>query len=274
MNKEKFSFRLGKFKEKESENLGNIFGEEKKLKGDKDNKRNARDLDPRGSDNFQSISMNFEYNKSIKFYNEHPELLEDFDRPNEVKGQEAEKGPEKKEEPKRAFLGKSKYLGIIKEYVELRNIEKQEIQEEKIQKEIQEEENTQVFITDSYKEVLEERKRLKESLTNRRLSEGEDPKISGPSNILEVRFSPVKNELEDEESDKKTTSDALNEDLNVSNTNSANISTAKDDCVVNSDKISKTSKNLKLIKIQQARQRYLLRKQAKNLSKHEIHPSK
>ncbi|KAL3126303.1 hypothetical protein CHM_8g830 [Cryptosporidium hominis] len=264
MSKGKFSFSLGKSKEKGPNSLGNVFLGEKVFESEKDEKNNAEDLGSKNSDNFQSISTNYEYKKSIKFYDEHPELLEDFDRSNTVKRIEAEDKEEKKDEPKKASLGKSKYLSRIQEYVELRNIEKQEIQEEKIQKEIKEEGNTQVFITDAYKDVLEERKKLKNLLTNRKLSEGEDPRISGPSSIFEMRLSPSMNELKNEEIDKQIASGSPKEELKIYNVNSANNSTTKDYYVVNNDEVPKTSKDLKLIKIQQARERYLLRKQNKN----------
>ncbi|KAK9170761.1 Coiled-coil domain-containing protein 55 (DUF2040) family protein [Cryptosporidium meleagridis] len=266
MNKGKLSFSLGKFKEKEPKGLGNVFLEEEAFVSERDEKKSAEGLDSKNSDNFQSISTNFEYKKSIKFYNEHPELLEDFDRSNKVKITEAENEEEKGGGPKKASLGKSKYLRRIQEYVELRNVEKQEIQEEKIQKEIQEEGNTQVFITDSYRDVLEERKKLKNLLTNRKLSEGEDPRISRPSNIFEMRLSSSVNELKNIESNKQISSGSLKEELNMNNTNLASSSTTKDYYVVNNDEASKTSKDLKLIKIQQAKERYLLRKQDKNSS--------
>ncbi|OII72572.1 uncharacterized protein cubi_03308 [Cryptosporidium ubiquitum] len=261
MEKGKFSFSIGKSKEKESESLGNIFDEKEVISGK--NRGNIEDFDQTNSDNFQSISANFEYNKSINFYNEHPELLEDFDKPNEIKGREIEKEQEKKEEPKKVSLGKSKYLSKIQKYVELRNIEREEIQEEKIQKEIQEEENTQVFITDSYKDILEERKKFKDSFIKRKLSEGENLKISGPSSIFEMRFSPVMDKIKDEESNQQVAFDDSKEELMIKDSSSADNLTIEDNNIVNNEEVSKASKDFKQVKIQQARERYLLRKQAR-----------
>lgn len=263
MSKGKFCFSIGKSKEKESESLGNIFEEKEVL--NVNNKTNKGNFDQRNLDNFQSISTNFEYKKSISFYSEHPELLEDFDKPNELRKQETEQESKKKEESKKVSLGRPKYLNKIKEYVELRNIEKQEIQEEKIQKEIQEEDNTQIFITDSYKDILEEREKLKNLLLKKRLSEGGDLKISGPSSIFEMRFSPVINEIKDEEIDKQITSDCPKEELIVKSAGSIDDTAIEDNNIVNNDEASKVNKDFKQVKIQQAKQRYLLRKQAREL---------
>lgn len=259
MNKGKFSFSIGKPRDKESDGLRNIFD------SGKDGK-NTEECGLVSSGNFQSISATSEYNNSLKFYSQHPELLEYFEKkPDELERQEARE-LKREERAGKTGLGKSKYLDKIKEYVELRNIEIQEIQEEKIQKEVQKE-DVQVFITDAYKDVLEERRKLKNSLTRRKLPKGENnskaggSRSSGPLSIFEMRFSPELDETQNEESEAQTVPEEVKEDLSTVSMNPANSSISEGSNAETEAKNFKTSQDLKRIKIEQARERYLLRKQ-------------
>lgn len=267
MNKGKLSFSIGKSSCRESDSLRNIFDSGK-------DEKDTEECDSMRSDNFHSISTTFEYNKSLNFYSQHPELLEDFEkRPEELREQE-NKELEKKDETGKARLGKSKYLDRIKEHVELRNIEIQEIQEEKIQKEVQED-NAQVFITDAYKDVLEERRKLKDSLTRRKILKDENSekttcnKSSGPLSIFEMRFSSGLDETQNEESEAQATSEEPREVLDEVRANPTETPISGEKSLVIDDKTIKTSQNLKQIKIEQARERYLLRKQMREKKSYE-----
>ncbi|KAJ1612740.1 hypothetical protein OJ253_492 [Cryptosporidium canis] len=257
MSKGRFSFSIGRSKNRESSSLWNIFDSEGGVEGEKV----MGGAGTTASDNFQSINSDLEYKKSLKFYSEHPELLDEFE---ESDGRKLRDTPNKKEdkvESKRVNLGKSKYLDRIKEYVDLRNIERQEIQEEKIQQEVQED-SSQVFITDAYKVVLEERRRLKDSLIRRKLSRGESSNSDGPLGIFEMRFSKM-DETPDEESETRINHEEAERNTDKDHDISARKVAIEDRKGVADVEFSKKNSDLKQIKIQQARERYLLRKQTR-----------
>ncbi|KAJ1607560.1 hypothetical protein OJ252_2803 [Cryptosporidium canis] len=255
MSKGKFSFSIGRSKDRESSSLRNIFDSEGGVEGEKV----MEGAGIAASDNFQSINSDLEYKRSLAFYSEHPELLGEFEESDGRKLRDTLNKQEDKVESKRVNLGKSKYLDRIKEYVDLRNIERQEIQEEKIQQEVQED-SSQVFITDAYKVVLEERRKLKDSLIRRKLSRGESSNSDGPLGIFEMRFSKM-DENPDEESEAKVNHEGAERDTDKAHEISATEVTIEGRKGVTDVEVLKKKSDLKQIKIQQARERYLLRKQ-------------
>ncbi|KAH8741956.1 hypothetical protein FG386_002331 [Cryptosporidium ryanae] len=222
-----------------------------------------------------------EYKKSEEFYKNHPELLLEFEEGKEYHGDniEAVKASDEK--------AKSKYMNKIQEYVNLRNIEKQEINEEKIQKEIHVENNDMVFITSSYKNVLKEREALK-----RKLSKSLSCDTGNfDKNIFNMRFNNdfnTKSETEVEDNtfektiENKTSSKSnvnlkIYDDLKNSSTSSPSIThedISYSNDVTELNKVEKASDDKNFedsnddvdvnVKILKARERYILRKQARS----------
>ncbi|KAK6589737.1 hypothetical protein RS030_162 [Cryptosporidium xiaoi] len=225
-----------------------------------------------------------DYKRSEEFYKNHPELLLEFEENNEhVNDDFKTKKTYNNEE------SKPRYMDKIQEYVNLRSIEKQEINEEIIQKEIQAENNEMVFITSSYKNVLTEREALKRKLSK---SLSNDIGVCFDKNIFNMRLNSKEAkdyEVNINDCDTEKTSDSNNKDslkfktdskvcndykFNNSNSefdnkeiNNSNIATELDKSIkISVNKKSKNTENDVQIKILKARERYLLRKQARSMN--------
>ncbi|KAF7455881.1 Coiled-coil domain-containing protein 55 (DUF2040) [Cryptosporidium felis] len=271
MKKSKFSLTIGKAKQ-DVGSTRNIFDMEEETA---DSGKDTSTLNSNGlGTSYRSSHTIYEYNRSRDFYEKHPELLKEFEEKKEEKTEEVvsmDRNPEKR------LLGESKYLGRIQEYVGLRNIERQEIQDEKIQKEIEQEKNTEVFITDSYRKVLEERKRFKENFTKKRLNEARnDSQTNGFFNVFEVRPSANNDDhsnLNDSEKSPQEEGNTGNDSSNLQTTSDFRGPYSQDETRKETNNDDSQDSGIRLstekqgererqieTKIQQARERYFNRK--------------